>query len=129
MRFTNTGASTPLRLRSRTWLIADAAGGVQAVRGPGVVGETPTLRPNGGAFEYTSHAVVPTPTGVMSGGFVFEVLGGEGGGDVGDDNSRGVPPNPPPLFFAPVRRFGLSVDGADAAVSDAAIAVTGDVEG
>src|SRR5690606_13379427 len=51
----NTG-TVPARLLSRHWLITDATGKVQEVRGDGVVGEQPRLRPGEG-FEYTSGAV------------------------------------------------------------------------
>lgn len=53
-------------LRSRYWCITDSTGNAQEVRGEGVVGEQPTLRP-GDSFEYTSGAPLPTPTGFMGG--------------------------------------------------------------
>lgn len=61
----NEGAETA-QLLSRHWLITDADGGVQEVRGEGVVGAQPTLRP-GEAFEYTSWCVIPTASGSMHG--------------------------------------------------------------
>jgi ApaG protein len=54
------------QLRSRHWIISDGNGGVQEVRGDGVVGAQPILRP-GENFEYTSWCVLPTPSGSMKG--------------------------------------------------------------
>ncbi len=51
-------------LKSRHWIITDAFGAVQEVRGEGVVGAQPVLRP-GESFEYTSWCVIATPTGTM----------------------------------------------------------------
>ena len=61
----NTG-SVPARLISRHWIITDANGKVQEVRGEGVVGEQPWLRP-GDDFQYTSGAVLETAVGTMRG--------------------------------------------------------------
>ena len=61
----NTG-SIPAQLISRHWIITDAAGSVQEVRGLGVVGEQPLLKP-GESFEYTSGSAVATPVGTMKG--------------------------------------------------------------
>ena len=61
----NTG-DRPARLMARHWVITDAHGKVQDVRGEGVVGETPRLAP-GEAFRYTSAAMIATPVGVMRG--------------------------------------------------------------
>ena len=58
--------SAPAQLLNRHWVITDAAGKVQEVRGEGVVGEQPHLKP-GEAFRYTSGTVLPTPTGRMHG--------------------------------------------------------------
>lgn len=69
--------SEPARLLDRHWVITDADGGVQEVRGQGVVGEQPYLRP-GERFEYTSGTVIPTPVGSMHGSY----------GMVGDDGIR-----------------------------------------
>ena len=55
-----------VQLRSRHWIITDAMGEVQEVKGPGVVGEQPVLSP-GESFRYTSGAVLPTPRGTMRG--------------------------------------------------------------
>jgi len=58
--------SVTAQLRSRHWIITDAGGGVQEVRGDGVVGAQPVLRP-GESFEYTSWCVLPTQSGSMRG--------------------------------------------------------------
>lgn len=62
-----------VQLRSRYWRIIDAYGRVQEVNGPGVVGEQPVLRP-GEVFEYTSGAPLSTPSGVMEGHYMMEIL-------------------------------------------------------
>ena len=67
IRINNVG-QVPARLVSRHWLITDANGKVQEVRGEGVVGEQPWLRP-GEHFEYTSGAVLETPLGTMRGSY------------------------------------------------------------
>jgi len=56
------------KLISRHWIITDANGNEQEVRGEGVVGEQPTLAPNEG-FRYTSGAVLETPVGAMRGSY------------------------------------------------------------
>jgi len=56
----------PAQLLSRHWLITDANGNVQEVRGEGVVGEQPHLNPGEG-FQYTSGAMITTPVGSMQG--------------------------------------------------------------
>ncbi len=61
----NTGEMTA-RLLSRHWVITDADGKVDEVRGDGVVGEQPLLRP-GEAFRYTSGCPLETPVGSMRG--------------------------------------------------------------
>ena len=58
----------PARLISRHWVITDGNGKVQEVRGEGVVGEQPWLRP-GDRFEYTSGAVLETALGTMRGSY------------------------------------------------------------
>lgn len=63
----NTGDVTA-QLLSRHWIITDANERVQEVRGPGVVGEQPVLRP-GEAFEYTSGCPLETPVGKMRGSY------------------------------------------------------------
>jgi len=66
---------TTVQLRSRYWRITDGAGRVQEVRGEGVVGKQPTLRP-GDSFEYTSGTPLPTPSGFMGG--AYQMQSGEG---------------------------------------------------
>jgi ApaG protein len=63
----NEGAR-PAQLVSRHWIIADSDGREQEVRGEGVVGEQPLLRPGEG-FRYTSGAVLETPVGSMRGSY------------------------------------------------------------
>ena len=58
-------------LQSRHWLITDAAGRVEEVRGEGVVGKQPRLGP-GQAFEYASWALLKTPYGAMRGSYEME---------------------------------------------------------
>ena len=65
VRIQNEGTE-PARLRSRHWIITDGDGRVEEVRGPGVVGQQPFLRP-GEHFEYTSGCVLQTPRGQMRG--------------------------------------------------------------
>ena len=64
---TNTG-SVPAQLVSRHWIITDSNNQVQEVRGLGVVGEQPTLRPNE-SFQYTSGTAIATPAGTMRGSY------------------------------------------------------------
>ncbi len=63
----NTGQA-PAQLISRHWLITDANDKVQEVRGLGVVGEQPFLKP-GESFEYTSGTAIATPVGAMKGSY------------------------------------------------------------
>lgn len=79
----------PARLLNRHWIITDANGKIQEVRGAGVVGEQPYLKP-GEQFTYTSGAMIETPVGSMKGEYEFER----------DDGSR---------FEAPIDEFILSV--------------------
>ncbi|MBL8606163.1 MAG: Co2+/Mg2+ efflux protein ApaG [Myxococcales bacterium] len=65
VRIANNGAEAA-QLKSRHWIITDGDGKVEEVRGPGVVGRQPTLRP-GDEFEYTSGCVLNTPRGEMRG--------------------------------------------------------------
>jgi ApaG protein len=65
VRITNEGGETT-QLLSRHWVIIDGSGRVEEVRGPGVVGEQPVLRP-GETFEYTSACPLRTPEGTMHG--------------------------------------------------------------
>jgi ApaG protein len=79
----------PARLLKRHWVITDANGEVQEVRGEGVVGEQPYLRP-GESFRYTSGTVLATPVGSMEGEYEM----------VADNGER---------FLAPIAAFSLSV--------------------
>jgi ApaG protein len=83
--------STPAKLISRHWLITDANGKVQEVRGDGVVGEQPHLNP-GEKFRYSSGAVLETPVGAMQGSYRMEA-----------DNGTS--------FDAPIPPFTLAVPG------------------
>ena len=65
-----------VQLLTRYWKITDALGRVQEVRGPGVVGEQPILRP-GESFRYTSGTPLVTPSGIMLGQYGMESAGGE----------------------------------------------------
>jgi len=65
VRIANEGTETA-QLKSRHWIITDGNGKVEQVRGPGVVGEQPLLKP-GEHFEYTSGCVLETPRGSMEG--------------------------------------------------------------
>jgi ApaG protein len=67
VRIANEGPE-PAQLRTRHWIITDGAGKVEEVKGPGVVGQTPYLRP-GEHFEYTSGCVLQTPRGEMRGSY------------------------------------------------------------
>lgn len=64
---TNTG-TVAAQLISRHWVIADAENQVQEVRGLGVVGEQPLLKPDE-SFEYTSGTMIGTPVGTMTGSY------------------------------------------------------------
>ena len=66
----------PARLLSRHWVITDANGKVQEVRGDGVVGEQPHLNP-GEIFRYSSGAVLETPVGSMQGSYRMEADNGK----------------------------------------------------
>jgi ApaG protein len=79
----------PVRLQTRHWVITDANGKVEEVRGPGVVGEQPRLQP-GEEYSYTSGAVLETQVGTMRGAYLFHA-------DDGTD------------FEAPIPEFVLSV--------------------
>lgn len=57
-----------VQLLNRHWIITDAHGRVEEVKGPGVVGEQPVLAP-GEAFEYTSYCPLGTPFGTMEGSY------------------------------------------------------------
>jgi ApaG protein len=70
----NQGTETA-QLKSRHWIISDAFGTVQEVRGEGVIGAQPVLRP-GEEFEYTSWCVIATPSGSMRG--TYQMITSEG---------------------------------------------------
>ena len=72
---TNNGGET-VQLRTRHWIITDATGHRQEVRGAGVVGERPVLKP-GDSFEYNSGTPLPTPSGIMVGSYQMETDTGE----------------------------------------------------
>ncbi len=82
---------TPARLLTRHWVITDANGKVQEVRGDGVVGEQPYLKPGQG-FRYSSGTVIETPVGAMQGSYQM----------VGDDGLA---------FDAPIPPFRLAIPG------------------
>jgi ApaG protein len=81
----------PARLLTRHWVITDANGKVQEVRGDGVVGEQPYLEPGQG-FRYSSGAVIETPVGSMQGSYQM----------VADDGAQ---------FDAPIPAFRLAIPG------------------
>jgi len=85
---TNNGDSAA-QLLSRHWIITDSNNQVQEVRGQGVVGEQPLIKP-GQSFSYTSGTVLSTPVGTMSGSYQM----------VSEDGSK---------FDAPIPQFVLSV--------------------
>jgi len=60
--------SMPAKLLNRHWVITDAMGNIQEVKGVGVVGEQPYLKPGEG-FQYTSGTVLETPVGSMEGSY------------------------------------------------------------
>jgi ApaG protein len=71
----NEGTDT-VQLLTRHWIITDANGKIEEVRGPGVVGKQPTLKP-GEFFEYTSGCPLTTPFGVMEGTYQMVTDGGD----------------------------------------------------
>jgi ApaG protein len=75
VRIENNGADT-VQLRNRYWRITDAQGRTQEVRGAGVVGEQPVLKP-GETFEYTSGTPLKTPSGFMVGAYQMQTTAGE----------------------------------------------------
>jgi ApaG protein len=85
---TNTG-TVPAQLVSRHWIITDSNDQVQEVRGAGVIGEQPLLRPNE-SFQYTSGTAIATPVGTMRGSYQM----------VAEDGVR---------FDAPIPEFMLSM--------------------
>lgn len=89
---TNTG-SAPVRLLARHWIITDAAGHTEEVQGPGVVGETPLIKP-GETFTYTSGCPLATTSGMMRG--TYQMVRADGAS-----------------FDAVVPAFSLDAPGAD----------------
>jgi ApaG protein len=75
IRIANEGTQT-VQLRNRHWIITHGTGKVEEVRGPGVVGQQPVLKP-GEHFEYTSGCVLETPRGTMHGTYEMHTTGGE----------------------------------------------------
>jgi ApaG protein len=85
---TNNGESA-VQLLSRHWIITDGNNQIQEVRGQGVVGEQPVIKP-GQSFGYTSGTVLSTPVGTMTGSYQM----------VAEDGTK---------FDAPIPQFVLSV--------------------
>lgn len=75
VRISNVGSETA-QLVSREWIITNAEGEVERVKGPGVVGELPVLQP-GASFEYTSYCPLKTPVGSMHGSYQMVTPSGE----------------------------------------------------
>ena len=75
IEITNRSTET-VQLKTRYWRITDALGRLQEVRGDGVVGEQPVLKP-GQSLEYTSGVPLPTPSGFMTGTYGMVGPGGE----------------------------------------------------
>ncbi len=75
IRITNEGPITA-QLISRHWIITDATGHVEEVKGPGVVGEQPSLA-QGQSFEYTSGCPLATPFGSMRGTYQMTTADGQ----------------------------------------------------
>ena len=71
----NQGRET-VQLLSRHWMITNARGELTEVKGPGVVGEQPVLKP-GESYAYTSGAPLNTPSGMMGGAYQMESESGE----------------------------------------------------
>jgi len=65
-----------VQLRSRHWRITDANGRTEEVKGSGVVGKQPVLKP-GETFAYTSGCPLPTPSGIMVGTYHMQTEQGE----------------------------------------------------
>ena len=80
----------PVTLIERHWRITDADGRQQEVRGPGVVGEQPTIQP-GKSFSYTSGCPLTTPSGMMVGEYAM-VTRKDGASRSRSPLSRSIPP-------------------------------------
>src|SRR5882757_7306137 len=72
---TNLGRET-VQLKTRHWRITDALGRLQEVRGAGVIGKEPVLKP-GQDYEYTSGVPLPTASGFMTGTYGMVSAAGE----------------------------------------------------
>lgn len=75
VEISNEGSET-VQLVSRHWIITDASGHVEEVKGPGVVGESPVLE-EGESFEYTSGCPLSTPYGSMHGAYQMVTADGD----------------------------------------------------
>lgn len=75
VRISNVGPETA-QLISREWIITNADGEVERVKGPGVIGEQPVLPP-GGSFEYTSYCPLKTAVGSMHGSYQMVTANGD----------------------------------------------------
>ena len=75
VRISNVGSETA-QLISREWVITNADGEVERVKGPGVIGEQPLLPP-GSSFEYTSYCPLKTAVGSMQGSYQMVTANGE----------------------------------------------------
>ncbi len=75
VEISNDGSET-VQLVSRHWIITDAGGHVEEVKGPGVVGESPVLE-EGESFEYTSGCPLSTPYGSMHGTYQMVTADGD----------------------------------------------------
>ena len=75
VRIENHGRET-VQLLNRHWMISNSRGELTEVKGPGVVGEQPVLKP-GERHEYTSGAPLDTPSGMMGGSYQMESETGE----------------------------------------------------
>jgi ApaG protein len=91
---TNTG-KMPVQLISRHWIIQDEKGHIDEVKGLGVVGQQPLLRP-GEAFQYTSACRLRAASGTMHGSYFFVSDGGQ-------------------RFDAPIAKFVLDASGSSSA--------------
>jgi ApaG protein len=72
----NNSGTVPAQLISRHWVIVDASGHTEEVKGLGVVGHQPLLKP-GESFQYSSGCRLRTPTGTMHGSFFCVAEDGE----------------------------------------------------
>jgi ApaG protein len=68
-------SSDTVQLKSRQWVITDANGRKETIRGPGVVGQTPVIPP-GQSFTYTSGCPLNTSSGIMMGSYQMQLPDG-----------------------------------------------------